>query len=147
MNRGFFYKIVGFEPSQSFLIELDGSFAKKAFETELPDERYDFIQERAQNIIERIYQHELNYPPCIFVETESRSLTYLVHSVSVPGNACGLNIDHDDNGFGNLIAGEDVGFVRYYPGNIDTTKQAFTLLSIWLMWQDIAEGRLYPSNF
>ena len=148
MKRNFFYRIIGFEPSleeirlggYGFSIELDGDFTRKAFETELPKERHNFLQKKAKDIIKKVGSSEVNYLLYSFLENEKGNLTCLVHSVDVPdGNACGLDLDMRNV---HYLKDPELSHVEYLPHNVDNIRQSYELLSLWLIWQDIAEGIL-----
>ena len=60
----------------------------------------------------------------------------------VPGDACDLGIEGTEldslmrEGFDSLIKYKQL--IEYQPHNVDNTKQAYALLSLWLNWVDSA---------
>ncbi len=57
-------------------------------------------------------------------------------NISVPGNACGLDLDID-----NSMNYRDEGY-NLIPHNVDTPLQQTTLLGIWLLWAKYVEATI-----
>jgi hypothetical protein len=63
--------------------------------------------------------------------------TCLLTNLSVPGNACGLDMDWNAfNNLGNHTPTHDC--IEYYPHNVDTMQQSVGLLAVWTTWYDLS---------
>ena len=147
MLKQFFYSIEGFEPRDDltlggygFSIFLDKEFAKRALEKELPEAGYKNMIDMAKGIIitEGLEKKgNMIKPPYNFVSGENR-LTCLLQYCTVPGNACDLGVSGDE--IGRIQNESYKEYIEYNPHNVDSSSQAYALLSIWLMWQRLVES-------
>ncbi|MFA4953325.1 MAG: hypothetical protein WC584_03820 [Candidatus Pacearchaeota archaeon] len=153
-----FYVVSGFQPTGrddlsgfGFAVGLDPNFAKKAFEKEILEDVYKRFDEIGRSIIAASgFREKYIHQPYAFVENEKGNLTNLLRWCIVPGDACDLGIDGSEldrmsrDGFDNLI--EYKQMIEYQPHNVDNTRQAYALLSLWLFWADSAFALLKTSN-
>ncbi len=154
LRRRFFYSIEGLTPRGDLTLGgfgfgayLDKDFAKKAYETELPETNR--LNEIAETILvdsrlikkgERFYHSAYN-----FVRNKDENQTCLLHYATVPGDACDLGIDGSDlshirEGRWDYI-GLD-GAVEYGPHNVDSHLQAYALLSLFTTWAYLTSALL-----
>ena len=150
MKKNFLYRIEGFSPPSKrgqvsgygFNISLDRDFAKKAFQTEIPEKAYENLQKIAKSIIMSGIDYDpMIRTPYVFVPNKDKQLTCLLQYCTVPGNACDMGLDWseiNDLSFKNHFS----NYITYTPHNIDHHNQANLLLSIWLNWFDGAEAFL-----
>ena len=137
------YRLIGVG-FNNFHIYLHGEFARKALNTELPEEMYSHIQRGVQSIIKKTGRSEFSRDPCVFIPDDSRNLTQLLHRVETHGNACALYLDMDC--FKEFKDGKK-NHVRYVAGNALNEISREILLASWFMWQDNIETNLFPDNF
>jgi hypothetical protein len=160
--KGKAYRIAGFAPDLSvlsderqggylnhgFCISLQAEFARQLALTELPEGHklnalgIEYLKAAFGRFEDRPLQlqpkwgkseprpERLYDPPFRFWED-----SLLVSHINVPGNACGLDIDHKWN-----ACPMDTSDVHWYQGvvwqphNVDSVRQAHCLLSLWLLW-------------
>jgi hypothetical protein len=144
--RDYFYRIEGFEPhgssfaAHSFSVYLDGGFAKRAFETKLPEQGRKNLDLMGREILRSLFgKDRMLRPPYNLVDD-----TCLLHFVQVPGDACDLGID----GFvlSNLKERQDWDRVEYSPHNVDSHTQAYALASLFLKWAHLVEALVNPAK-
>lgn len=134
-----FYRIERFEPVQhldigayGFSIELDGDFAQTQKLYEIQPFSLSRLNEMGVKILKKIFPGEGQFIRTPFNFWEG---TCLLTNVTVPGNACGLDMSHTD--FHSLCSGRaPQESVQYAPHNVDNPRQAYALLSLWLKWFD-----------
>ena len=141
--RNSFYRIEGFEPPRyAFRLSLQGSFAKTAFEQELPESLYKELQGEGRYLIKQNFSYmPIDYKPYIFLENAAGKPTCLLSHVKVlgaQGDAHALDIEPDFN----LKLSRPDDFVRYIQHNIDNWTQASTSLFLWLLWLSTINSRL-----
>ena len=137
----YFYRIEGLAPhgeglhSYSFSAYVDGGFAKKAFETKLPERGRKNIDSMGKETLRRLFGNDrLRGSPYHFVDD-----TCLLRFIQVPGDACDLGIDGSDvSDIRNKT--HDWYRVEYKPHNVDSHTQAYALASLFLRWADLAEA-------
>jgi len=129
-----------------FNSELDPEFAAKARDTRIPEEVENNLQQHAGKIIQGFGLAELGEikNPYHFMEE-----SYLLHFVTVPGDACELGLgsfcqdDFFEDGWRRLKeAGITPEGVIYVPHNVDSKDQAFCLQTLWLHWANGARSIL-----
>lgn len=147
-QKGFTYSIHNFIPPAEhssmggfgFSTSIDPQLARKALETELPENYRERLLEIGKGIIMGTHLARddfLIHPPYSFVEQDDK-YTCLLHSCDVPGDACSLSVSWED--INSLKKGRNSFFgitsrgLPYHPHNVDTSKQAYGLLSLWLRW-------------
>lgn len=151
----FHYEILGFSPRNDltlggygFSIYLDKELAKKAFEQELTEYGYKNLTEMATNIIIDVglaKKDEIIHPPYNFFPNKKNNLTCLLQFCDVPGNACDLGASWDQ--IEDLKRDSYKNYIEYHPHNVDTSRQAYALLSIWLNWEEHIKALLeYNQN-
>lgn len=142
----FFYRIQGFEPPDDdrlggygFNIIVSPDFCKKALNKCLPEVGYNNLQRYAKNIVDKIMPNRLPAEPLNFfpMNEKEQTLSCLLQSCSVPGNACSLGVSWAQ--LSGLKKG-DTDSLHYDPHNVDDKNQAFALLSIWLKWANLVES-------
>ncbi len=130
------YNIIGYSPplddrmgGYGFLIQLDPQFALKAKAIKFEPIWVENLNKNAKVILQKFFNSKLIIPPYHFLDD-----TALLRFCQVPGDACDLGIcgQHIE------YIGRDL-WVEYNPHNVDTAKQAFMLLSLWIHWYEIVE--------
>ena len=147
IKRRFVYEVSGFFPYMDngrllsggfgFSVFLDRDIARKAFETELPEDcNLNDIGRQILVDCMRFSSYELDESfirePYHFLKNDDGKLTSLLHWVGVPGDACDLGIDHEE--IEDLKINDYKGWVEYHPHNVDTLSQASFLLSLFIYW-------------
>ena len=151
MEEKFIYEVSPLvPPSKSIYIwnvfmRLDSDFAKKARNTPLDEKVHKRLQEMGQLLIGGFFntkEDDLIRPAYSFMEN-----SLLLHYTQVPGDACDLGLDYTcqndffNEGWEKLKKGELLSriSVNYTPHNVDTSTQAFCLMSLWLQWANTAK--------
>ncbi len=70
--------------------------------------------------------------------------TCLLTNLSVPGNACGLDLEW--GAFDRLQRDAERGAaygIVWAPHNVDSWWQAVSLLQVWLAWYDLTGGMIH----
>jgi len=146
-----FYVIEGLEPASyavnkyNFSIGLDIDFARRAFETEMPEGGEASMNEIGIGIMKEVGllrpDSEYTRPVYRFLENDKRDFTLLLSHINIPGASCSLDVTGDDI---NDMKGRDLSkrFIGYHPHNIESIYQAYTLLSLWLRWARVTEATL-----
>lgn len=156
MSNDYFYRVSGFIPpfmsdrlgGYGFSVELDPKFAMKALNFKLTASQRDKFLSEGKCIAGALgfgkgFVNE-NYS---FVDD-----SLLLHVTSVPGDACGLGITGQNlemflrgiKDTQNLQKGLILP-LEYYPHNVDSMKQAYGLLSLWLNWTELARVLVSPT--
>ena len=156
-GRDSFYRIEGFSTlgegmgGQGFMIHLDPDYAKRFYETELNERGHDHLQDHGKRIIVGaglVESIEDTRNPFVFVENDEGNRTFLLHYLSVPGDACDLGIDGSKMGYWKPFfkgkGGRTEFWVDYTPHNVDSMQQSHALLSAWLAWVGGAEASAIP---
>lgn len=140
-----FYVISGFSirtdligSAFNFATGLVRDFALKAYNTKLPFGMFERLNDDAKNTIKSLGEKSKYIKnPYGFAEDKNGNLTTLLRWCCVPGDACELGIDGFD--FDCIRDGRfNHKMLIYEPHNIDSRTQAYSLLSIWLNWADVA---------
>lgn len=130
------YELQGFGPPMpgedrmgmwGFNIALDPDFADAAKEFEAPRDYHERFHRSAVRIGESCAGYEGNKHSVGFLGD-----TLLLTNVSVPGNACSLDVDREQ--LSRLGTEYPPRQVLYAPHNVDTAGQAAGLLAIWADW-------------
>lgn len=131
------YSIQSFCPPQGenrlgmwgFSIALDTTFAQVVKSRALTDRFLEQLQTAAADWGDRCAGYDGGSIPRVNFWDDTMLLT----NISVPGNACGLDMERDH--FSRL---DDQRWpprqIDYDPHNVDTMGQAAGLLAIWLFW-------------
>lgn len=135
------YIIQGFRPpadkgqvaGYGFSVGLTKEFADKAASIEMSEDQYNRIHSVGNALITREFGYTI-FPPYEFVEVDGKR-TFLVQHCRVPGSACDLGCAPS-----NFKSLQDGDLLEYYPHNVDHMFEAYTLLSLWLKWWDIANA-------
>jgi len=150
MLERFKYRIEGFSPSDTdlgaygFSVELDKDLANRALKTEITETGYKNLQTIAEEVIKRVglaKKDERIREPYKFVINNQGKTSLLLQFCDVPGNACDLGIS-------GIEAGDfaQKGIIErnpvYNPHNVDHSRQAYALLSSWLIWFKCIEAVL-----
>lgn len=142
-------KIVGLYPfregivSYGFSAGIAKEFAKRAYESELSEIEVSDFQEQARTMIKEVFQEDITNNPYIFFENQDGKLTRLVRNLTVPGDACGLDI-LSSNLEKELAETDEPGrFIKYISHNVDSSIQAYALLSLMIEWENTTEAMLY----
>jgi hypothetical protein len=131
------YKIKSWLPSRrpngaAFFIVLTDKFRKAVEKSKLTQENMDALIVNLGNAI----LSSLGYPEVdknmLLCELRVKWGEYGPEHISVPGNACGLDID-------THFVGQLPGEVALMPHNIDTVSQASMLLSIFIYIAEVLE--------
>ena len=131
------YKIKSWLPSQrpngaSFYIVLTDKFRKAVEKSKLTQENMDALIVNLGNAIlsgHGCQEVDKNMLPC---NLRVKWGEYGPEHISVPGNACGLDID-------TRFVGALPGEVALMPHNVDTIRQASMLLSIFIYIAEVLE--------
>jgi hypothetical protein len=139
------YRINGFSPPNpyrlggyGYTILLDREFALKALNTKQPEYIKNF-HEDIDNLLEILKISNKPYGHVRFCND-----TMLISNISVFGNSCGLDIDwkslelvidEHNHGYENDLA--------YYPHNVDSITQAYSLLSVFFVWYEYTEAVMW----
>jgi len=144
-----FYVIDGFScrsdldmSAYDFSIGLNADFAMKAYCKEITELAFNKLDKIAKKMLKTIKLDSSFIYPYKFLENEKGKPTLLLQWCNVPGDACDLGIDGFKLDFikkGKLSQNE---MVIYNPHNIDSMKQAYALLSIWLNWSNFAYANI-----
>lgn len=135
------YVIQGFHPPSEkgmiagygFSIGLTSEFAKKVAAIEMTEDQYNRIHQMGNALITREYGYTI-FPPYGFLEVNGKR-TLLLQYCRVPGSACDIGCSYND--FEHL---SNKKLLEYHPHNVDAMFEAYTLLSLWLKWWDIANA-------
>ena len=139
------YIIEGYQPSTHMMIGGYGFsvLLKKDIALALLDKEYkegESISSIAEKHIEFMFgENHLSRPHYHFMERDGKK-SWLLQYCTVPGNACDLGIAFADMNDTKTIDG-DV-YVIYSSHNVDSSRQAYALLSIWLTWFNIIKSSL-----
>src|SRR5271157_5701319 len=126
MNRRFLYSIEGFEPPREdsyqpggfgFLVFLDKELARKSFEKSRPENSP--LMSIGKRIV-RGYGFKIPdyFEPYLFVRNGDIQ-TSLVHSMDVPGDACGLDLCDNLGGIKRMLYNKEDNWIQYSPHNVD----------------------------
>ncbi len=142
-----FYVISGFFPRTdiatsafNFAIGLKSDFAWRMYHKEMTDSAYERLNKTRNEILKSIdldFSSPTAYP-YKFLDNEKGNPTCLLRWCQVYGDACDLGIEGTEL---NLITDRRLSkneMVVYNPHNVDSMKQAYGLLSLWLNWADFA---------
>ena len=138
------YRLEGFQHQRdsdfhahSFNIHVDSDFVRKAFQTELPENVYDELNEQGEDIMRMMKYEKIpgEEPYSFYNNQNGRSL--LIAHARAPGDACELGLDGDE--FEHLMKGNFEPTIAYSYHNIDSLQQKVTLLSLFVNWVDTAE--------
>lgn len=147
MNERCFYNIQGFFPRGGmsgfgFGIDMKSDIARRALSHPMSQKYYDHLQRIGKDIILNSgWEKEfIRKEPYVFAENKEGKVSSLLHYCEVPGDACDLGIDGMQ--LGRFMDGGDRISVKYGPHNVDNTRQAYALLSLWLTWANGLEGVL-----
>lgn len=151
------YRIDGFFPPQEsgrlggygFSIGLDPVFSRKALETEISEQGFKNLQKIGRGIVNRVglarEDDKFILPPYNFFPLAGQEprgnhkVSCLLQSCTVPGTACTISVSWSDL---SSLRENSTNFLEYSPHNIDSLKQAYALLSIWIKWLDLIEAFL-----
>jgi len=117
-----------------FSISLRVSFAKKCLLFKITDKQAQRMNKICKTIHKQIMNFEDRDP--LFFEYLDKEQTVLLNFATVLGNACDLGICGFESN--RILEMNDDDFIEYHPHNVDSIKQAYALLSIWLQWYDFA---------
>lgn len=147
------FRIDGFSPPEKgqefgrfgFCISLDAAFAKQCLATPRP--KMERVSRIAETTVSRLFGEEpFRNPPINWWKD-----TCLIHGVGVPGNACDLTADYSEierllnRGYEPIDIGEVWSWaLEYSPHNVDSARQAYGLLSVWLTWYNCVTATLLP---
>jgi hypothetical protein len=111
----------------AFDIFLNGEFANKTRNIKLSDIKTDFMMEGATDILKSLGNRESQG---LYFYKDTMLLNYCC----VDGSACRIGVS-------NMYIEQDIYDrpLDYAPHNIDTSIQAYGLLSLWLHWFKCAE--------
>jgi len=133
-----------------FSVGLKSELALKAYNKELTETGFNYLENMRKKILKRCglnYSDACNYR---FVENDNKNPTCLLHWCKVEGDACSLGIDGTElNSMQNSFKKKDLSnlkLIGYYPHNIDSMRQAYSLLSIWIQWADFAYSSTRQNN-
>lgn len=127
--------------SHGFSIHLELEVAQKLINIKLPKDHLlnDIGLRYIQTVFGKCYDNDrlISYrSPFDFYKD-----SILVSHVNVPGNACSLDINSNNikdltpkTHLNNLVSTA----ISWEPHNVDSRNQAFTLLSLWLLWYESA---------
>lgn len=148
MGHSYHYEILSWTPRTDqvmsrwgFTIRMDYQMAKILKSKKITEQHYDRITELGKDVIISIFGKEDPmvkhlHPPYQFWDD-----TYLLTNLSVPGNACGLDMSNGD--FERINSDNEYesewNCVEWHPHNVDVNQQASTLLAIWLRWFSLAK--------
>lgn len=135
--EGFQYQGKGDVHAHSFNIHLDSEFARKAFQTELPEHIYEELDGQGKEIIKKINPKGFMPTPIYDFYTKEKGLSSLLCFTKTIGDACELGLDAGE--FDDLIKKSSGPTIAYSYHNIDSLRQKVTLLSLFLNWVDTAE--------
>lgn len=139
------YELMGFYPrtdislgAWGFGVRLDAKFAAEVKKHKIAPNIHDKMQEMGKELVSTIFrgseQRKWIRPPYNFWDD-----TCLLTNVTVPGDACGLDMDHSDfiglSRLGEYSSPYDS--VTYGPHNVDNMMQATALLAAWCRWYDM----------
>jgi len=139
------YIIEGFQPSTHMMIGGYGFsvLLRKDIALKLLDKDYkesEMISKIAESHIEFMFgENHLSRPHYHFFERDGKK-SWLLQYSTVPGNACDLGIAFADLNDTKIIDG--VEYVIYSSHNVDSPRQAYALLSIWLTWFEILKSSI-----
>lgn len=131
------YKIKSWLPSQrpngaAFFIVLTDKFRKAVDKSNLTQENMDaLIRNLGNSILSGHGQSEVE-KDLLLCHLRVKWGEYGPEHISVPGNACGLDID-------THFVGAFPGEVALMPHNVDTIRQASMLLSIFIYIAEVLE--------
>lgn len=132
------YVISGFRPPPSgsvggagFSIGLRGKFAKEAFNIKITETQHKNLLLCGEAIVSDLFK-SAHYPPYNFVEKDNE-YTMLLWHCRTNGNAC--DVGHTERTVENL---KDDDMLEFHPHNVDSVHQAYSLLSLFLKWYDVA---------
>jgi len=151
MEDKYFYKVLGFFPSENslgqfgFSVRLDKDLALRALRKELPEAGHKNLQDMAGLMLTRAGlakpDDKFVKPVYRFIEMPDKNLSCLIQSCQVPGDACTLSADWSQIK-GLRESPEYMNYFDYNPHNVDSSKQAYALLSAWLIWANIIESNV-----
>ncbi len=140
VKERFIYSIQGFEPAGrqlggfGFSTHLDLELARKARAETLSEKADENFQAVAYEIIKNsgldstgLEKHSPHY---FFVKD-----SFLLRFCKIPGNACELGLEWKDI---DRLNDEHMSrnWLTYSPHNVDNSRQAYALLSLWLYWAE-----------
>lgn len=138
------YEVVGFCPRTdidmgrwAFGIRLSSSYAALLKDVPINQKRFDNLHARCHEVLLAVQGRDYldlfhrSYPHLQFWED-----TCLLTNISVPGNACGLDMEWGT--FNELGKRDREHAVEYLPHNIDSMAQAVSLLAVWTTWYDLS---------
>lgn len=131
------YKIKSWLPSRrpngaAFFIVLTDKFRKAVEKSKLTQENMDALIVNLGNAILSAHGYPEVDKNMSLCELRVKWGEYGPEHISVPGNACGLDID-------THFVGQLPGEVALMPHNIDTVSQASMLLSIFIYIAEVLE--------
>ena len=148
--REYHYRIEGFCPRTDismgrwgFGIRMDTQYAWQLKQLPLRDEWEERIVEIGTDAVKATLLHDFkpmfDTPRLHFWEN-----TCLLTNLSVPGNACGLDMDWRDFDHLQADAERDANYgITWLPHNVDSWWQALSLLQVWLAWYDLTCGMIH----
>ncbi len=113
-----------------FSIKLSPEATKFCTDKIINDKIKERINEHCNTIRDRYFKPRA-FPKDTLMFCDNNSL---VHSCSVPGNACGLDL-HEIDYNGQAI---------WLPHNVDSSAQSVCLLSVWLHWWNLISVYVVP---
>ena len=123
--------------AHSFNIHLDSDFARKAFQTELPEHVYDELNKQGEDVIKRINRNGFVPTPIYSFYNNKKGRSLLLCFTKTIGDACELGLDNSE--FEDLFKKYSDKTILYSYHNIDSLSQKVSLLSLFVNWVDIAE--------
>jgi len=144
-----FYTISGFLPpydtssplgGYGFSIGLNAKFAKKCIEFKVNDYVNERVISDGKNVHTRIFNYCHCNPYHFIIDEKNDNYTGLLNFVTVSGNACDLGICGST--IDDIMKMNDNDLVEFHSHNVDSIKQAYALLSLWLFWYDFIYSNL-----
>jgi len=115
-----------------FSISLSAKFAKAAMETPMTQEHRKRLKELANYTISKLWNRDHHTVYGYYDDS------WLVTNFVVPGDACGLDLSRYD--YERTKGENDCHNLRYYPHNVDSTLQVYSLISIVDIWVSTFEA-------
>ena len=123
-----------YQPGNDFGIFLDATFAKKMFDAKIGTKRQIQFEQIAKEIAKQKGYH---YPPLVFEEDSA-----LVTQFSIGNNGTWLATER--NSLDELLKYNETKPLIYHSHNVDTPKEAYTLLALvdhWIEYSEIITTR------
>ncbi len=126
-----------------FSFGIKKEFAKKCFEKEITEEGYNNFQDLGRKMFTKVFGNDEHNPlfdydyPYRFFGNSKGNNTCLIRNLTVPGNACGLDVNINDDMEKALDrVNEYENFIKYHSHNIDSTSQCYAFLSLLTTWEE-----------